>query len=176
MKKQKKLTFTSQLLLFLLAAEDVLTPLMSPYELRKRALFGSRQSYRNTLNKFIRKGWIKYAEENGEKRMVLTQEGVLEALLTKAMMPEPEEWDGKWRIVMFDIPEEQKEKRHLLRTLLKKNNFYQLQASVYIYPYPLNREAKRYLEETGLIKYIRMIKVEEMDNDKDLRKRFNVEK
>jgi hypothetical protein len=49
-----------------------------------------------------------------------------------------------------------------------------LQDSVYANPYPLNREAVKYLEETGLSEYIRIIKVEEMDNDRDLKKKFGL--
>ncbi len=77
---------------------------------------------------------------------------------------------------MFDIPESSKSKRSLLRRLLKKNNFCKLQASVYINPYPLNREAVEYLKETGLIEYIRILKVEELDNDIELLKKYGLKK
>ena len=106
--------------------------------------------------------------------MRLTAEGQLEALLAKAKFPVPVKWDGKWRMVVFDIPEDSKEQRNKLRQLLKANNFYKLQASVYVNPYPLNREAVKYLQETKLIDYIRIIKVEEMDDDKDLKKHFQL--
>ena len=38
-----------------------------------------------------------------------------------------------------------KPQRHLFRKLLRKNGFYKLQASVFISPYSLNREALEYL-------------------------------
>lgn len=75
---------------------------------------------------------------------------------------------------MFDIPEGCKEKRNVLRILLKQNGYIKLQASVYINPYPLNREAVRYLNNSGLRSYIRIIKVEEMDFEKDLIKKFGL--
>ena len=49
-----------------------------------------------------------------------------------------------------------------------------MQQSVYVSPYPLNRAAVSYLEETKLIGYIRILKVEEIDNDKDLKKHFGL--
>jgi phenylacetic acid degradation operon negative regulatory protein len=104
----------------------------------------------------------------------LTKKGELEALLAKAYLPVKQPWDGKWRMVMFDILEESKKQRHKLRVLLKAGNFKKLQGSVYINPYPLNREAVDYLKMSGLIKYVRIIKVEEMDDDKDLCKMFNL--
>ena len=66
------------------------------------------------------------------------------------------------------------DKRNLFRSLLYKNGFLKLQHSVYISPYPFNREAVKYLKKTGLISFIRMLKVEEMDDDKDLKKKFDL--
>ena len=172
-KKEKQLTLTSKLLLTLVALEDILT-VVSPYELRSRVLFGNRRSYENTLYSLHKKGWIKFVNSEKGKFLQLTKKGQLETLLVKALLPVPQKWDGKWRVIMFDIPEESKEKRNTLRWLLKKNNFFQLQASVYINPYPLNREAVEYLQQTGLIAYIRILKIEEMDNDKELKKHFKL--
>jgi CRISPR-associated endonuclease Cas2 len=171
---KKKLTFTSQLLIYLCAVEDVLTPLMNPYELRKRVMFGNVNSYKSTLYKLYKRGWIKMVDKDAQKFIKLTKAGELEALLAKAKLPHEGKWDGKWRMIVFDIPEDCKEKRDFLRQILKRNNFFKLQASVYINPHPLNREAVKYLQDTGLIHYIRIIKIEEMDNDKDLKKHFNL--
>ncbi len=45
---------------------------------------------------------------------------------------------------------------------------------MFINPYSLNREAVSYLKESGLMDYIRILKVEEMDNDLDLQKKFKL--
>ena len=89
-------------------------------------------------------------------------------------MPVKIKWDGKWRMVIFDIPEEASNERDQLRRLLLLNNFCKLQASVYISPHPINREAIDYLKETGLIKYIRFARIDELDDDKDLKKKFDL--
>ena len=75
-------------------------------------------------------------------------------------------------MLIFDIAEDFHHLRDHFRWLLKSNSFRKWQASVFVSPYSLNREAIEYLEETKLINYIRILKVEEMDNDKDLRKVF----
>jgi CRISPR-associated endonuclease Cas2 len=85
----------------------------------------------------------------------------------------PEVWDGKWRFVFYDIPEDSKDKRQLFRKLLKRNGYQKLQASVFVNPYPLNREALDYLKKTGLINYIRIVRVDEIDDDSNLLKKFN---
>ena len=56
----------------------------------------------------------------------------------------------------------------------KKNGFYKLQASVFVSPHPLNREAIKYLKETGLYSYVRILRVDEADDDRDLRKKFGL--
>lgn len=45
-------------------------------------------------------------------------------------------WDGKWRIVLLDIPESRKSERESLRYLLKKAGFVCLKNSAWISPYP----------------------------------------
>lgn len=45
-------------------------------------------------------------------------------------------WDGKWRMVILDVPENDKEVRNALRYILKKARFVCLKNSVWISPYP----------------------------------------
>jgi len=174
---KKDFTLTSKILMSLLLAGDMF--LVTPHEMKKRLLrgnpFGDRRAITKTAYYLAKKGLIKYIDRDNERFIKLTKTGELEALLAKARVAEPTpKWDGKWRLIIFDIPEESNHKRYLFRTLLKKNNFFRLQQSVYISPHPLNREAIIYLEKSGLIDFIRIMKVEEMDNDKDLIKKFQL--
>ena len=95
-------------------------------------------------------------------------------MLLKARVTKSEKWDGKWRVLVFDIPEAFHLERDRFRLLLKQNNFVKLQASVFISPYSLSREAIIYLKEANLMPFVRIMKVEEMDDDKDLKKRFKL--
>jgi DNA-binding transcriptional regulator PaaX len=45
-------------------------------------------------------------------------------------------WDGFWRIIILDIPEERKSEREALRYLLKKANFICIKNTVWISPLP----------------------------------------
>ena len=45
-------------------------------------------------------------------------------------------WDGFWRIIILDIPEERKNERDALRYLLKKANFICVKNTVWISPHP----------------------------------------
>lgn len=46
------------------------------------------------------------------------------------------EWDGYWRIILLDLPEERKSEREALRYLLKKAGFICVKNSVWISMYP----------------------------------------
>ena len=48
----------------------------------------------------------------------------------------PGTWDGFWRIIILDIPEERKSEREALRYLLKKANFVCIKNTVWISPLP----------------------------------------
>lgn len=45
-------------------------------------------------------------------------------------------WDGMWRIIILDLPEDRKSERESLRYLLKKAGFVCVKNSVYASPYP----------------------------------------
>lgn len=175
---KKDLTLASKILIWCLAVGDLARPFIDRRVLVRKMLYGNtrRNTFDVTIYRLYQRGWIKFEDKNGKRFLKLTKNGQIEALLAKARMPEIVAWDGKWRILFFDIPESTKESRNLLRGLLKRAGFRKLQASAYISPYPLNREAINYLKQTHLIEYIRIAKVEEMDDDKDLRKMFSLKK
>lgn len=172
---KKDFTKTSKFLLYLLASGEALSYIIgTPYTLR-RSWEGRNYDFRYVAYALARRGIIKIVDKNNERFIKLTNKGQLEALFAKAQIFErPKLWDGKWRIVIFDIPEGSKDKRELLRRLLRKHGFRKLQISVYVSPHPLSRDAIRYLKKSKMIKYIRIAKIEEFDDDTKLRKLFSL--
>lgn len=174
--KVKSTSFAGQFLLYLFAAEEVLTSVITyrpkPYGRSRGGPI--RQANRSTLYRLIESGLIEIVEDQGHEYYKLTKSGEMQALILKARVPSKAKWDGKWRLVVFDIPEDFSSERDQLRRLLLLNNFIKLQASVYLSPKPINRQAIAYLKETGLIKYIRFARIDELDDDKDLKKKFNL--
>lgn len=66
-------------------------------------------------------------------------------------------WSGKWFLVVFDVPEEQRNKRNYLRRFLKEIGFYSYQQSVYVFPYECEKEIvliKKIVEGGKYISYI----------------------
>ena len=77
------------------------------------------------------KGYIEVTkDEEGKILMKLTSHGRQEIIIRKIL--EEKKWDKKWRIVMFDIPEKNKNLRHVLRWKLREWQFEKLQKSVWV--------------------------------------------
>jgi len=74
-------------------------------------------------------------------------QGVLKSLnFEEAITLRRQKWDGKWRILLFDIPETKRAARHALRRLLQDAGFFHLQQSVFVTPYPCEKEARHLAE------------------------------
>jgi len=149
-------------------------PLETKYAWNKRLRYLGWPRYERGLRHLERRGLVKLSTINGKKFIELTRKGQLEALFERINVDNRKKWDGKWRLVIFDIPEDAKGKRQQIRNLLKAKNFIKLQASVYVNPYPLNRQAIEYLKSSGLINYIRILRVDNIDDDKDLKIKYKL--
>ncbi|MBI2019711.1 hypothetical protein HYS95_03550 [Candidatus Daviesbacteria bacterium] len=67
---------------------------------------------------------------------------------------EPAEWDKKWRIVVFDIPEQKRLIRNLLRRNLKKWGFKPLQKSVWVSKKNVTDKLFSYIKDLGVEKWV----------------------
>lgn len=117
------------------------------------------------------------AKENpdGSFTYVLTNKGKIKSLTYhfQNMTVEHGDWDGKWRTVIFDIPESLKSSRNAIREKLKNLGFYELQKSVFVYPYECQNEIDFVIEFFQLRRYVRYGVFDFVDNDLHLRKIFD---
>lgn len=170
-----ELTLTAKVLLLLFEGVNMLP---RPFESKTnyvRRIFSGKVDYGVYLTLLLRlerRGLIRILKDKKGKPFELTKEGVLKALFLKARMPVRGPWDGKWRMLVFDIPERARKYRDELRLLLKQNGFKQVQQSVFLCPWPLNPAAVQYVKETGLDKYIRFFRIDKVDDEHSLRKYF----
>lgn len=85
-------------------------------------------------------------------------------------------WDGKWRAVIFDVPEPNRHERNFLRKELKWMGFKELQHSVWITPYNFEKELICLLElwHRDFSGDIRFLKIEKIVDDQDFKKMFTI--
>lgn len=117
------------------------------------------------------KGIFEYKgkDKNGYQIYQLTEKGVsdvrkftLETLEIKSMI----KWDGKWRLIIFDIPEKYKKARGALRDKLKGMNFFPLQKSAWIYPFPCEAEITFLKDVFNINPFVEILTVEDLKNGK----------
>ena len=118
-------------------------------------------------------------EKNGKVQVKLTNKGkkrLAEYSLDMLEIKKPKKWDGKWRILMFDIPVHPKRynaAREALRNKIKELGFYQIQKSVWVYPYECEDEVLFIAEMFQVQRYIEILVVEKLLHADVLEKRFS---
>ena len=85
-------------------------------------------------------------------------------------------WDGKWRGIIFDIPELNRKDRVVLRKELKWMGFVELQKSVWVVPYGIEIELRTLLKlwKTDFKGDIRFLMIDKIEKDTDLKKYFSL--
>lgn len=123
-------------------------------------------------------GLVRTSGQRGHRSVELTEKGhaAIETIYaSEYKIPEPAFWDGKWRIVMFDIREKRRRIRSQLRLLLLGAGFLRLQDSVWIYPYPCDEFVGlvRAHLKSGTGEMLSFV-AEALESDKKLREHFRL--
>jgi DNA-binding transcriptional regulator PaaX len=74
-------------------------------------------------------------------------------------------WDGFWRIILLDLPENRKNERESLRYLLKKAGFVCLKNSAWISPFPFEHLFTNIKKDLGLTTEMMIIVTEFIDEE-----------
>ncbi|MFA5791879.1 MAG: hypothetical protein WC884_02485 [Candidatus Paceibacterota bacterium] len=137
-----------------------------------------RQSLERAINSLYTSHLVQKKEnENGTTTLILSENGKQKALrfnIDELEIEKPAKWDRKWRIVMFDIPEKSRRLRNSLRFHFQEIGLIEFQKSVFVYPYPCQKEIEFIIELYNARKYVRFVLVEEVDNKLHLMKKFNL--
>lgn len=113
--------------------------------------------------------------EDGAVSIIITEDGKNKTLKYKIEEMEikiPSRWDGVWRLVMFDIPERKRRGRDALREKLKEMGFYELQKSVFVFPYTCRDEIDFIVEVFEVGPYVRYAEAKNITNEAELKLHF----
>ena len=135
--------------------------------------FRLRQSVR-TLE---RRGFVSITKKGGVETVVITPLGKIRAKqysVEQARPPKPARWDGKWRLVMFDIPEKKRSARDALRFAFREMGLIQIQKSIFIYPYPCQKEVDFIAKYFQIRKGIIYATADKLDNEPHLKKKYKL--
>lgn len=115
--------------------------------------------------------------KDGTLSLILNDNGKQKTLtyeLENIKIKPPKSWDRKWRLIIFDIPEKIKKVREAMRDHLKQLGFYQLQKSVFVFPYKCQDEIEFLIEFYDLRPYVRQVIAENIDNELHLKQIFKL--
>ena len=119
-----------------------------------------------SLNDLEKGGYLERLEGEQSDFLRLTPKGRQRTnnfkLESKNSLVSPK-WDGKWRIVLLDLPESRKDERESLRYLLKKAGFVCLKNSAWISPYPFEFLFENIKKDLGLTTELMIIVSDEID-------------
>ena len=105
--------------------------------------------------------------ENGKRAMQSAAIRVLRPL-------KQPNWDRKWRIVIFDIPNYAKRSRDAFAATLKRLGFLPIQNSVFVCPYPCEEELEVVADFYGVSENIDIIVAEHITKEKEWKRVFGL--
>jgi phenylacetic acid degradation operon negative regulatory protein len=104
----------------------------------------SEQSVRSAVSRMCRAGLLKVRHNGVRSYYSLTDEG--HSLLAKGtqriFMRKNNQWDGSWNIVIYSVPEREREARDRLRLELSWMGYGPLSNATWISPYDLTKEVE----------------------------------
>jgi len=114
---------------------------------------------RGVLAKLKKIGWAKRIKKDEEIYYEITEKGEREFDRALKPLKATGSWDGKWRLVIFDVPESKRTVRDRLRRALTKLGLGILQASVWISPNDIKKEIDEIGQRLNLSDSIRFFEV-----------------
>jgi DNA-binding transcriptional regulator PaaX len=156
----RRSSLKDQILTALVLAADVLGAVGEtvPVKNRYRMIYGmlgatasspKRERIDTLLVELSAEGLIK---KQGSELPYLTTAG--QKLKRRLLYEQKRDWDGKWRMVFFDIPEKRRLKRDALRRELMALGFGSWQRSCWITPFDVASELRVYIEGKKLTRNV----------------------
>lgn len=185
-RRVRRRTSIQHVLLHTIAAAGILSvALLAPNALQVLKMFDGGKARRmnpkylfsSAFDRMLMKGLIRIDRTTKGSFARLTDAGKNELAKYVARHPDTRRhgrWDGRWRMVIYDIREQRRATREQLKELLRAFGFYRLQHSVWVYPY--DSEALLILLKANfkLGNEVRYLVVEQIENDRKLKSIFNL--
>lgn len=123
-----------------------------PYVYRSLGVSHTKEGLELGVQELIRKGLV---EEDRDKGLRLTSAG---AEVKKGLLrAHSRDWDGRWRVVFFDIPEAKRGLRDELRFELKDLGFGLWQRSVWVTPFDVGKELNSCLQKEKISNFVEVV-------------------
>ncbi|MEK7664191.1 MAG: hypothetical protein AAB340_02005 [Patescibacteria group bacterium] len=125
----------------------------------------NRQSFSQLIYHLKKNNYIKVKNLKGNKAFILTERGIDKALKVKFKLDNenrPKRKDGKWIMLIFDVPEKYRKSRDLLRSILYNLGYKLFQKSVWVSPYDVSEKTEALLQKYSLDGFVKIFLIEEI--------------
>lgn len=145
-----------------------------------KEIFGLNKKPKNIPHYFLKlrkQRLIEIKKEGALDRIVLTEKGrkiCLRFNYEDLEIKQSRIWDRNFRVIVFDIPENKRVARNSLREKMKELGCVKFNDSVWVYPYPCQREIDFIANYWGIGKYVHFILARDITNRDLLEKSFNL--
>ena len=145
-----------------------------------KEIFGLNKRPKNSSRYFskLRKQKLAYIEQVGNDHIIsLTDKGqeiFLRFNYENLEIKKSKIWDRNFRMVIFDIPETKRNARDSLREKMKELGLVKFNDSVWVYPYPCQKEIDFIANYWKIGKYVHFALVKDITNRDYLEKHFNL--
>lgn len=132
---------------------------------------------KRTIHRLEKQKLVELGEEEGKQVVKITQAGkkrILKFAIDELAVKKPSNWDGKWMMVSYDIPERNKKLRRVFQEYLRVWGFYPLHESVFLHAYPCEDHIVFLREYLGIGEYVRVFYVSKIENDGHFKKFFGI--
>jgi DNA-binding transcriptional regulator PaaX len=148
--------------------------LLKPFFKKKK--YSPKAAIARNLQSLIRTGLLKQSlDTQGQMTLELTKRGRWEAFIRNGIdSGKMKKWDGKWRFVIFDVPNTKSNLRQELTRGMRMYGFKLLQKSVWIYPYPCDDFIAILRDHLELNNNVLYITASSLENDRKFREYFKV--
>ena len=136
-----------------------------------------KYSFNRSWNRLQSAGLICFEKTQKGNFVYLTQKGeakLRQLELRDYKLKKPKRWDGKWRLLTFDIKEKRKSLREKIRYTLKRIGFLRLQDSVWVYPYDCEDLIMLLKADFKIGKDVLYVIADSIENDIPLRRNFGI--
>ncbi|MGN7397010.1 phenylacetic acid degradation operon negative regulatory protein PaaX [Peribacillus frigoritolerans] len=116
----------------------------------------NEQGVRVAVSRMVKQGWIQSEKQGNKSYYFLTDRGVqrIDEAANRIYKMKPNEWDGKWRILMYTIPEDKRQLRDDLRKELLWSGFGSFSSGCWISPNDLEKQINRLIEKYDIDEYV----------------------
>lgn len=122
-----------------------------------------KSEFARVLKRLRERGLVELIDDK-ELIIRLTDQGKDKTLLTKLEMEaSKDKWDGKWRVMIFDIPEKRRTARDLLRKRLKGWGFIPWQQSVWVTKKNCTKELRDYIKSIGIKDWVMLLETNNIE-------------